>query len=168
MCQHSRATRRTHAVRTLVCLHCGTLWTSDFHHAQKRKLLRHLDTVRHKKRRTDGNISIINEGGEGERGRVLPHANESFHAKLWQRANKTKFAGRRRVLFITQTTILDHNFGYKKASLLPLIGVANEGHSKSLELQDMRREKKSLQKKIFPERKKLLKKKDKEYEAGAF
>ena len=138
---------------------------------KKRKLHRHLDAVRYKKRRTEdaeiGNtISIINEGGEGERGRVLPHANESFHAKLWQRANKTKFAGRRRVLFITQTTILDHNFGYKKASLLPLIGVANEGLSKSLELQDMR--KKKPPEEDISRKEKIIEEKDKEYEAGAF
>ena len=41
------------------------------------------------------------------------------------------------------------------------------GLTRSLELQDITREKSSLKKKKFPERKKLLKK-DKEYEAGAF
>lgn len=38
--------------------------------------------------------------------------NESFHSKLWLRQSKVKFAGLQRVKFVTQLTLVDHNFGY--------------------------------------------------------
>ena len=41
-----------------------------------------------------------------------------FHAKMWNRAHKTKFEVLERINFVGKVTILDHNFGYRKASLL--------------------------------------------------
>lgn len=44
--------------------------------------------------------------------------NESLHSKLWIKCSKSKFDGLYRVCFVSQVTALDHNFGYKNASLL--------------------------------------------------
>lgn len=38
--------------------------------------------------------------------------NESLHSKLWHHQSKSKFAGLKRMEFVTRLTILDHNFGY--------------------------------------------------------
>ena len=40
-----------------------------------------------------------------------------FHAKMWALARKNKFGGQARTNFVA----LDHNFGYKKESLLQKI-----------------------------------------------
>lgn len=39
--------------------------------------------------------------------------NEGLHSKLWCHQSKAKFAGHKRVTFVTQLTIIDHNFGYE-------------------------------------------------------
>lgn len=49
--------------------------------------------------------------------------NEGFHSKLWHHQNKVKFAGLQRVTFVTQLTILDHNFGYLANRLLQHLGI---------------------------------------------
>ncbi|MPC23964.1 hypothetical protein E2C01_017033 [Portunus trituberculatus] len=38
--------------------------------------------------------------------------NESLHSKLWHHQSKSKFAGLKRIQFVTRLTILDHNFGF--------------------------------------------------------
>ena len=48
--------------------------------------------------------------------------NESFHSKLWHHQNKAKFAGLQRMTFLTQLTIIDHNFGYVANRFLQHLG----------------------------------------------
>lgn len=47
---------------------------------------------------------------------------KSLHSKLWTKCSKSKFAGLHRVHFASQLTALEHNFGYKKSSLLFHLG----------------------------------------------
>lgn len=39
--------------------------------------------------------------------------NEGLHSKLWLHQSRAKFAGLKRVIFATQVTIIEHNFGYE-------------------------------------------------------
>lgn len=41
------------------------------------------------------------------------NSNESLHSKLWLHVNKAKFAGLKRVRFMSQLTVLEHNIGYE-------------------------------------------------------
>lgn len=50
--------------------------------------------------------------------------NESFHSKLWSHQNKAKFAGLQRVTFVTQLSILDHNFGFVSNRFLQHLGIS--------------------------------------------
>lgn len=50
--------------------------------------------------------------------------NESLHSKLWHHHSKAKFAGLRRVKFVTQLTVLDHNFGYVSNRFLQHLGIS--------------------------------------------
>lgn len=48
--------------------------------------------------------------------------NEGFHCKLWYHQSKAKFAGMKRVKFVTQLTVIDHNFGYMANKFLQHLG----------------------------------------------
>lgn len=107
------------------------------------------EEIKHKK------TLIINVGEEGEekiktvyealtkedllqrcvRG-LTQNANESFHSKMWARARKAKFAGLARLHFVAQTAILDHNFGYQKASLLSKFTLHTRALQKVFKQQD--------------------------------
>ena len=58
---------------------------------------------------------------------------------MWARARKTKFAGFSRLLFVAQSAILDHNFGYRKACLLPTLNINTEALRRSLTAEDKER-----------------------------
>ncbi|KAG0724711.1 hypothetical protein GWK47_040031 [Chionoecetes opilio] len=67
---------------------------------------------------------------------LTQNANESFHSMTWSRARKAKFAGFTRLSFVAELAILDHNFGYQKASLLKSFKVNSKALRKSLSQQD--------------------------------
>ena len=46
-----------------------------------------------------------------------------MNSKLWSKVQKHKYHGKSRLLFLAQTTALDHNWGYEKASLLNRLSV---------------------------------------------
>lgn len=48
--------------------------------------------------------------------------NEGFHSKLWFHQSKAKFAGMKRVKFVSQLTVIDHNFGYMANKFLQHLG----------------------------------------------
>lgn len=48
--------------------------------------------------------------------------NESLHSKLWIHVNKAKFAGQRRVRFMAQLTVLEHNIGYEHTRFIAAVG----------------------------------------------
>ena len=58
---------------------------------------------------------------------------ESLHSKVWAKTSKSKFAGKKRVRFLSQVTVLEHNFGIKKASLLVKLGLSTTLMNRSLE-----------------------------------
>ncbi|KAG0730014.1 hypothetical protein GWK47_029160 [Chionoecetes opilio] len=70
---------------------------------------------------------------------LTQNANESFHSKLWSRAQKVKFVSFKRLSFVAESAILDHNFGYQKASLLKSFKVNSKALRKSLSQQDKER-----------------------------
>ena len=73
--------------------------------------------------------------------------NKSLHSKLWSKVQKHKYHGKSRLLFLAQTTALDHNWGYEKASLLNRLGVGtSEEYLSVLRQQDSERSRHSLQK----------------------
>lgn len=49
---------------------------------------------------------------------------ERFHSKIWNKISETKNYGYDRTKFITQCTILEHNFGYDASYLLAALGFA--------------------------------------------
>lgn len=55
--------------------------------------------------------------------------NESLDSKLWLHQSKVKFAGMKRVTFVTQLTILDHNFGYVENRFLQYLGFSDTDNS---------------------------------------
>lgn len=59
--------------------------------------------------------------------------NESLHSKLWIHINKAKFAGLKRVKFMAQLTVLEHNFGYQHNTFIAAIGFPST--SKSVEIR---------------------------------
>lgn len=66
--------------------------------------------------------------------------NEFLHSKIWSKCNKIKFFGFDRVKFVAQISILDHNFGYKDASLMKALGFCQTYESaESLDHQDKAR-----------------------------
>lgn len=67
--------------------------------------------------------------------------NESFHSKLWARAHNTKFAGLSKLQFMARAAILDHNFGYERASLLKILKLGSPALGDSLRKQDRAQEK---------------------------
>ena len=98
---------------------------------------------------------------------MTQNANESFHSKIWSRAHKTKFAGAPRIQFVCKTTILDHNFGYQKATVLKSLKIDSEALEKSLEIQDKERKKRSTAMKA-PKRITRSAKNTTEYNPGGF
>lgn len=48
--------------------------------------------------------------------------NESLHSKLWLHINKAKFTGLKRVQFMAQLTVLEHNMGYELNRFIAAIG----------------------------------------------
>lgn len=46
--------------------------------------------------------------------------NEGLHSKFWRHQSKAKFAGLRK--FMTQLTIIEHNFGYEANQFLANLG----------------------------------------------
>lgn len=95
------------------------------------------------------------------------NGNESFHAKMWNRAHKIKFARTEIINSVAQTTIPDHNFGYYKATLLDHIQARTEALNRSLELQDTQRKMNATTRKI-PKNVKITKKNERIYTAGGF
>ncbi|KAG0714293.1 hypothetical protein GWK47_014426 [Chionoecetes opilio] len=71
---------------------------------------------------------------------LTQNANESFHSKLWSLAQKVKFVSFKRLSFVAESAILDHNFGYQKASLLKSFKVNSKALRKSLSQQDKKEE----------------------------
>ncbi|KAK3862706.1 hypothetical protein Pcinc_031463 [Petrolisthes cinctipes] len=65
--------------------------------------------------------------------------NESLHSKLWMKAAKHKFVGLRRVNFVAQVVILDHNFGFEEAYFPRHLGFKT-AVSKSANLQFLQKE----------------------------
>lgn len=72
--------------------------------------------------------------------------NENFHAKMWARARKAKFAGLCRLQFVAETAILDHTFGYQKASLIKTLNMDSMELQQSLKKQDIDRRRHSIPK----------------------
>ena len=64
------------------------------------------------------------------------NANESFHAKLWAKAKKTKFLGKKRLDFVARMAVLDHNFRYKEANLIASILGRSSNLDSSLQMLD--------------------------------
>ena len=92
------------------------------------------------------------------------HHNESFHSKMWARARKTKFAGLSRLSFVAQSAILDHNYGNRKACLLPTLNINPKALRRSLTSADQER-------RMHHEAQQKPKKKEKasaDYEPGGF
>ena len=50
--------------------------------------------------------------------KVTQNLNESVHAKLWRRIFKFKHHSKKRYRFACLMTVLVHNFGHEKGSLL--------------------------------------------------
>ena len=65
------------------------------------------------------------------------NANKSLHSKLWLKCSKNQFAGFKKVTFFTQVTVLDHNFGYKKASLMARLGLSSKQGMAALQAQEV-------------------------------
>lgn len=101
---------------------------------------------------------------------LTQNANESFHSKMWARARKAKFAGLSRLHFVAQTAILDHNFGYQKASLLTKFELNFMGLQKVFKHQDTERRRHSKGEKSRPKTKDQEKQQQQQqdYAAGAF
>ena len=99
---------------------------------------------------------------------LTQNANESFHSKMWQRAHKIKYAGRLRIKFVARTTVLDHNFGYQKASILKALNISTEDLDKSLEIQEKRRKQKGALPQRTKKKAKNIKKSKKDYASGQF
>ena len=55
--------------------------------------------------------------------------NEGLHSKLWLHQNKAKFAGLRRVRFMSQLTALNHNLGYESNRFIVFIGFSSTTES---------------------------------------
>ncbi|KAK3889502.1 hypothetical protein Pcinc_006474 [Petrolisthes cinctipes] len=62
------------------------------------------------------------------------NSNESIHSKLWMKVAKHKFAGLRRVNFVSQVLVMEHNFGYEASYFSSLLGF-NTTLSKSVNLE---------------------------------
>ncbi|KAG0714033.1 hypothetical protein GWK47_014917 [Chionoecetes opilio] len=71
--------------------------------------------------------------------RLTQNANENFHSKMWSRARKAKFIGFKRLSFVVESAILDHNFDYQKASLMKSFKVNSKAQRKSLSQQNKER-----------------------------
>ena len=98
---------------------------------------------------------------------LTQNANESFHSKMWTRAKKSKILGLKRLQFVAKTVVLDHNFGYQKASLLKRMSPSTSGLDRSLELQQ---KEKIRHAKTYAKKKKVQKqsKAKDEYSPGGF
>ncbi|KAG0730584.1 hypothetical protein GWK47_027929 [Chionoecetes opilio] len=70
---------------------------------------------------------------------LTQNANESFYSKMWSSAWKSKFVGFKRLSFVAESAILDHNFGYQKTSLLKSFKVNSKALRKSLSQDKERR-----------------------------
>ena len=55
--------------------------------------------------------------------------NEALHSKIWYHHNKAKFTGLKRVNFLTQLTLLNHNFGYVANTFLQHLGCSTSSES---------------------------------------
>lgn len=97
---------------------------------------------------------------------LTQNANESFHSKMWSRASKTKFSGLKRLSFVAQSAILDHNYGYRKACLLPALNINTKALRRSLTTEDEER-KRHHEVQMKPKRKQK-EKASAEYEPGGF
>ena len=97
---------------------------------------------------------------------MTQNANESLHSKIWGKASKIKFIERRRLQFITQATVIYHNIGYKKGSLLKYLRIGTQRLDESLEIQDRERERQSKRKSKRMKRSRESSTGD--YEAGGF
>lgn len=73
--------------------------------------------------------------------------NEGLHAKLWHHQSKAKFAGLKRVTFVAQLTVLDHNFGYVANRFLQYLGLSTTTSSCLLARQRMDKRKTTPRKK---------------------
>jgi hypothetical protein len=63
--------------------------------------------------------------------------NESLHSKLWLRCFKVKNAQLHRVMFAASDTMMLHNFGDVRGSLLGRMGLASEGARSLLQKRDL-------------------------------
>lgn len=88
------------------------------------------------------------------------------HSKMWSRASKTKFSGLKRLSFVAQSAILDHNYGYRKACLLPALNINTKALRRSLTTEDEER-KRHHEVQMKPKRKQK-EKASAEYEPGGF
>ncbi|KAG0728328.1 hypothetical protein GWK47_032712 [Chionoecetes opilio] len=70
---------------------------------------------------------------------LTQNANESFNSKIWSRARKAKFAGFKRLSFVAESAILNHNFGYQEASLMKSFKVNSKTLRKFFSQQDKER-----------------------------
>ncbi|KAG0728327.1 hypothetical protein GWK47_032711 [Chionoecetes opilio] len=70
---------------------------------------------------------------------LTQNANGSFHSKIWSCVQKAKFAGFKRLSFVAESAILDHNLGYQKASLMKSFKVNSKALRKFFSQQDKER-----------------------------
>ncbi|KAK3884744.1 hypothetical protein Pcinc_011006 [Petrolisthes cinctipes] len=67
------------------------------------------------------------------------NSNESIHSKLLMKVAKHKFGGLRRVNFVPQVVVMEHNFGYEASYFPSLLGF-NTTLSKSVNLKSLQDE----------------------------
>ena len=79
--------------------------------------------------------------------RTTQNANESLHSKLWLKCLKIKHAGLRRVRFAASVTVLEHNFGSARGSLLAALGLLHEASVAGMKRKDKTPVKPSARKK---------------------
>lgn len=65
--------------------------------------------------------------------------NESLHSSVWNKCPKAKFAGLARVVFISQVTVLEHNFGHKRGNLMTSLFGSCEESEESLQQLESRK-----------------------------
>lgn len=91
--------------------------------------------------------------------------NESLHSKLWRHHSKSKFAGLKRIKFVTQLTIVDHNFGFVENKFMQQLDFAESPESL---LTKERMDKKKTTPRRSAKKKKHMTKPGPDYQPGAF
>lgn len=92
------------------------------------------------------------------------NANESIHAKLWNRCSKATFCGRMKLLFIASLTALEHNLGYEEANIITQLLETEPTLQETMNWMDQDRAKNANPR----VKKRKLEKKDESYQHGQF